>query len=267
MLLQPWGAGAWIGTSSTVDVDVWPYYVMAMQCLLRNPYSLQPLPLYYPLMEIAFKHPAVSGTCEDMLVEGEDDRKFFNSTEIYSFVHMLVVLFECIVNDRLMSEVAMNSLPQQGGGNAVFASPNTLAKSFVDEVYPAYRALLRSGSFVPDFKHDIKRISLAMKVSSFWGRTILVTGRQSAASATAKKGGAEESKLTRLKGMVEHALFAEDSRADQPLPSLPAISSVTPPKRISFEDSPPAGRMEAAEITNPLPQSRVPRLSVESAGR
>lgn len=47
---------------------------------------------------------------------------------------MLVVLFECIVNDRLMSEVAMNSLPQQGGGNAVFASPNTLAKSFVDEV-------------------------------------------------------------------------------------------------------------------------------------
>lgn len=29
------------------------------------------------------------------------------------------------------------------------------------------------------------------QVSSFWGRTILVTGRQSAASATAKKGGAE----------------------------------------------------------------------------
>ncbi|KAF4721800.1 hypothetical protein FOZ63_008846, partial [Perkinsus olseni] len=193
MLLQPWGAGkrsrtnspahhrlyegSWLGTTSTAEADVWPYYVTAMQRLLRNPVTMEALPLYYPLMEVVFTHPAVSGTCEDMLVEGEDDRKFFNSSEIYSFVHMLVVLFECVVNDRLMSEIAINSLPQQGGGNAVFTTPSTLAKTFVEDVNPVCRALLRSASFLSDFKHDIRRIADAMKVSSFWGRTILVTGQ------------------------------------------------------------------------------------------
>ncbi|KAF4651505.1 hypothetical protein FOL47_000354, partial [Perkinsus chesapeaki] len=247
MLLQPWSAGTWIGIS-TGDGDVWPYYIAAMQCLLRNPLTLEVTPLYYPLMLVVFEHPAVSGTCEDMLVEGDDDRKYFNSPEIYSFVHMLVVLFECIVNDQLMAEVAVNSLPQQGGGNAVFATPTTLAQTFVDKVYPVYRALLRSSGFVPDFKQDVKRIVNAMKVSSFWSRTVLVTGDQRRSSAPSTgmvrpaKGmaSATDSTLERLKGMVSHTLFSEKDTSEQ-LPNLLAIAprTVTPPRRISFEDSPP----------------------------